>query len=106
MIGPADCVRQGALPHALRGLRPCDPKPSYERKISERFVPSRWSGPDRIGNQQELLRCLRASGLHLYLTQPKLVWVTSLDDLTRRVALAGATLLGALVLEQRMLSAP
>ena len=70
----------GAPPRTPRGLRPCDPlgktKPPWKAKPMP--IPSRWSG-------LSCTRCpgaYRASGLRFHLTQPRPVWVTSLNDLT------------------------
>lgn len=72
-----------AGPRTPRGLRPCDPKiktlPKKETKL-EPSRPSRWSG-------LSITFCKWAShalGLHFQLTQPRPVWVTSLNDLTIR----------------------
>ena len=73
----------GAPPRTPRGLRPCDPpgKTKAPMKAKPTPIPSRWSGLSRT-------RCsgaYRALGLHFHLTQPRPVWVTSLNELTGKL---------------------
>jgi hypothetical protein len=53
MIEPADCVRHGAVPDTCGGFAPATPKPSYERKTLERFVPLPLVGPEPYRQSDE-----------------------------------------------------
>ena len=60
------------------GFAPATPKAFHERIDWKHRAPSRWSGP----NSTLLTGVKNTLGLHFHLTQPRPVWVTSLNDLT------------------------
>ena len=84
-FGVPSCPAWGSRPAPQRGLRPCDPQnlPIRCGKGKE-SRPSLWSA-------QKCTRSsggYRASGLHSYLSQPRPVWVTSLNGLTGQRAVS------------------
>ena len=71
-------ARHEAPPRTRGGFAPATPKAFHERIDWKHRAPSRWSGP----NSTLLTGVKNTLGLHFHLTQPRPVWVTSLNDLT------------------------